>query len=124
MISPQKKVSLLHFVYFNNYLMSSECNFSYHKDVSLLKSASAVCPSKLRDELLPMKPLSRTNCSQLFSASSCSAPSSPSHLGGASARPGVSCPGSALIPSPAHNCQVGGLKQASGVGGTAYEISV
>lgn len=87
-------------------------------------SASLPCFSKLRDELLQMKPLSRTNCSQLFSASSCSAPSSPSHLVGTPTRPGGACPGSALIPSPAHNCQVGGFKQATGVGGTTYEISV
>lgn len=92
--------------------------------IKILLCLSAPCLSKPRDELVQMKALSRTNCSQLFSASSRSAPSSPSHLGGASTPPGAACPGSALIPSPAHNCQVGGLKQTTGVGGTTYEISV
>lgn len=117
---------LLHFVvyYFVNHssLIMKKTNLAV-----LFTPPLPLCPrvlSKIRDELVQMKPLSRTNCSQLFSSSSCSAPSSPSHLAGASTRPGVACPGSTLMSSPAHNCQAGGLKKAVGVGGTTYEISV
>lgn len=78
-----------------------------------------------RDELIQMKPLSRTNGGQPFSStSSCSAPSSPSHPVSVSARPGVAYPSSALVQSPAHKPQGGGVKKVTGVGGTTYEISV
>lgn len=72
-----------------------------------------------------MKPLSRTNGGQPFSpVSSCSAPSSPSHPVGLSARPGAAYPSPALTQSPAHKPQGGGVKKVTGVGGTTYEISV
>ncbi|XP_074487150.1 palmitoyltransferase ZDHHC5-A [Sebastes fasciatus] len=78
-----------------------------------------------KDELIQMKPLCRTNGSHPFSsASSCSAPSSPSHPVGVSARHGVAYPSSALTQSPAHKPQGGGVKKVTGVGGTTYEISV
>lgn len=84
--------------------------------------------SKIRDELIQMKPQSRTNGSQPFSlssnSSSCSAPSSPSHPVGVSTRPGVAYPSSALMQSPTHKPQGGGVKKVTGVGGTTYEISV
>lgn len=67
-----------------------------------------------------MKPL----CQPFSSTSSCSAPSSPSHLLSVSARSGVAYPSSALAQSPAHRSQVGGVKKVTGVGGTTYEISV
>ncbi|TKS69398.1 Palmitoyltransferase ZDHHC5 [Collichthys lucidus] len=78
-----------------------------------------------KDELIQMKPLSRTNGSQPHSfTSSCSAPSSPSHPMSVSARPGVAYPSSALIQSPTHKPPGGGVKKVTGVGGTTYEISV
>ncbi|KAM7393537.1 hypothetical protein PAMP_020400 [Pampus punctatissimus] len=78
-----------------------------------------------KDELIQMKPLSRTNGGQPFSSSSSrSAPSSPSHPVSVSARPGVAYPSSALTQSPAHKPQGGGVKKVTGVGGTTYEISV
>lgn len=84
-----------------------------------------LCFSKNRDELIQMKALSRTNGGQPFSStSSCSAPSSPSHPVSVSARPGVAYPSSALMQSPAHKPQGGGVKKVTGVGGTTYEISV
>ncbi|KAF1395682.1 hypothetical protein PFLUV_G00014210 [Perca fluviatilis] len=77
-----------------------------------------------KDELIQVKPLSRTNGGQLFSSSSCSAPSSPSHPIGVSARPGAAFPSAALMPSPPHKPTGGGVKKVTGVGGTTYEISV
>lgn len=76
--------------------------------------------SDTRDELVKMKPL----CQPFSSTSSCSAPSSPSHLLSVSARSGVAYPSSALAQSPAHKSQGGGVKKVTGVGGTTYEISV
>lgn len=70
-----------------------------------------------------MSPLSRTNGAQPFT-SSCSAPSSPSHPAGVSARPPLAYPGSTLLQSPAHKPQGSGVKKVTGVGGTTYEISV
>lgn len=88
----------------------------------------ALCFSKIRDELIRMKPQSRTNGGQPFflssTSSSCSAPSSPSHPISVSARPGAVYPSSALTQSPAHKPQAGGVKKVTGVGGTTYEISV
>lgn len=78
-----------------------------------------------RDELIKMNPLSRPNGGQPFSpTSSCSAPSSPSHPVGMSGRPPPAYPSSALMQSPAHKPQGGGVKKVTGVGGTTYEISV
>uniref|UniRef100_A0A3Q3QTW7 Palmitoyltransferase n=1 Tax=Monopterus albus TaxID=43700 RepID=A0A3Q3QTW7_MONAL len=79
-----------------------------------------------KDELIQMKPQSRINGGQALSStsSSCSAPSSPSHLVSVSARPGVAYPSSTLMQSPTHKTQGGGVKKVTGVGGTTYEISV
>ncbi|XP_071763590.2 palmitoyltransferase ZDHHC5-A [Centroberyx gerrardi] len=82
-----------------------------------------------KDELIQMKPLSRTNGGQPLSScssASCSAPSSPSHPIGVSTRPGAAYPGPASTQSPAHKPQGGGggVKKVTGVGGTTYEISV
>uniref|UniRef100_A0A667W8J0 Palmitoyltransferase n=1 Tax=Myripristis murdjan TaxID=586833 RepID=A0A667W8J0_9TELE len=80
-----------------------------------------------KDELIQMKPLSRTNGGQPLSSSSstsCSAPSSPSHPISVSTRPGAAYPSPASAQSPAHKPQGGGVKKVTGVGGTTYEISV
>ncbi|KAM9314531.1 palmitoyltransferase ZDHHC5-A isoform 2-T3 [Pholidichthys leucotaenia] len=78
-----------------------------------------------KDELIQMKPLSRTNRGQPSSSSSpCSAPSSPSHPVSMSTLPGAAYASAALMPSPAHKPQSGGVKKVTGVGGTTYEISV
>uniref|UniRef100_A0A8C9XG85 Palmitoyltransferase n=1 Tax=Sander lucioperca TaxID=283035 RepID=A0A8C9XG85_SANLU len=86
----------------------------------LVRKASASAGANL----IQMKPLSRTNGGQLFSSSSCSAPSSPSHPVSMSARPGAAFPSAALMPSPPHKPTGGGVKKVTGVGGTTYEISV
>lgn len=79
-----------------------------------------------KDEMMQMKSPGRTNGGQPFSSSSssCSAPSSPSHPVSMSARPVAAYSRSALMQSPAHKPQDGGVKKVTGVGGTTYEISV
>lgn len=84
-----------------------------------------------RDEVIQMKPFSRTNGGQPFSSPvrSSPSPSSPSHPAGLSSRPATALhPGSPLTQSPAHKPQGGGggigVKKVTGVGGTTYEISV
>lgn len=79
-----------------------------------------------KGELIQMKPWSRTNGGQPFfsSSSSCSAPSSPSHLVSSPSRPGADHTSSPMTQSPAHKPQGGGVKKVTGVGGTTYELSV
>uniref|UniRef100_A0A7N6B1E1 Palmitoyltransferase n=1 Tax=Anabas testudineus TaxID=64144 RepID=A0A7N6B1E1_ANATE len=81
-----------------------------------------------KDELIQMKPQSRTNGGQPFFLSpaslSCSAPSSPSHPVCPSTRPGAAFPSLSLMQSPAHKPQGSGVKKVTGIGGTTYEISV
>ncbi|KAM4612069.1 palmitoyltransferase ZDHHC5-A [Polymixia lowei] len=80
-----------------------------------------------KDELIQMKPQSRTNGGQPLSSSSstsCSTPSSPSHPISVSTRPGAAYPSPGSTQSPAHKPQGGGVKKVTGVGGTTYEISV
>ncbi|KAM3865508.1 palmitoyltransferase ZDHHC5-A [Diretmus argenteus] len=81
-----------------------------------------------KDDLIQMKPLSRTNGGQPLSSSSlasCSAPSSPSHPISVSTRPGAAYPSPVSTQSPAHKPHgSGGVKKVTGVGGTTYEISV
>ncbi|MEQ2280817.1 hypothetical protein AMECASPLE_023870, partial [Ameca splendens] len=77
-----------------------------------------------KGELIQMKPLSRTNGAQPFSSSSCSAPSSPSHLVSSPSRPGADHMSPPMTPSPFHTPQGSGVKKVTGVGGTTYEISV
>uniref|UniRef100_A0A3Q2CB58 Palmitoyltransferase n=1 Tax=Cyprinodon variegatus TaxID=28743 RepID=A0A3Q2CB58_CYPVA len=76
-------------------------------------------------EPIRISPLSRTNGGQPFSSSSsCSAPSSPSHLASSPSRTGAEHPSSPMTQSPLHRPQGGGVKKVTGVGGTTYEISV
>lgn len=97
---------------------SISCHFLSHRRSLCV----CVCVSAHRDEMVQMKPL----CQPFSSASSCSAPSSPSHLLGAPGRSRGAYPGSALAQSPAHkpHGSGGGVKKVTGVGGTTYEISV
>ncbi|XP_028304932.1 palmitoyltransferase ZDHHC5-A isoform X2 [Gouania willdenowi] len=74
-----------------------------------------------KDEFL-REPLSDAAGGRL---SSCSAPSSPSHLVSASTwSRGGGCPDRASTQSPGQRSQSGGVKKVTGVGGTTYEISV
>uniref|UniRef100_A0A7N8YGJ2 Palmitoyltransferase n=1 Tax=Mastacembelus armatus TaxID=205130 RepID=A0A7N8YGJ2_9TELE len=79
-----------------------------------------------KDELIQMKPQSQTNSSKPLNSTSasCSTPSSPSHPVSVSTQPRVAYPSSALMQSPSHKPQGGGVKKVTGVGGTTYEISV
>ncbi|XP_056136034.1 palmitoyltransferase ZDHHC5-A [Lampris incognitus] len=80
-----------------------------------------------KDELIQMKLLNRTNGGQAAfstSSTSCSAPSSPSHPIGVSARPGAAYPSTGSTQSPSHKSLGGGVRKVTGVGGTTYEISV
>ncbi|MEQ2248695.1 hypothetical protein ILYODFUR_021596 [Ilyodon furcidens] len=77
-----------------------------------------------KGELIQMKPLSRTNGAQPFSSSSCSAPSSPSHLVSSTSRPRADHMSPPMTLSPFHTPQGSGVKKVTGVGGTTYEISV
>uniref|UniRef100_A0A3Q4BNH6 Palmitoyltransferase n=1 Tax=Mola mola TaxID=94237 RepID=A0A3Q4BNH6_MOLML len=77
-----------------------------------------------KDELIQIKPLSQSNGQPFTSTSSCSAPSSPSHPVGASARSKRDYHSSTSMQSPAYKPQGSGVKKVTGVGGTTYEISV